>query len=268
MDRGRTGNGDRGRPSSSYTGEVPAQTLAQTLGELALSLQAEEDLGATLDAMVRAAVETIPGAQYAGLTVLRGTRTVDVRAASDELVHRVDRVQNETGQGPCLDAALQQQTVRVPDLAADDRWPDFTSTALAMGVRSVLSFQLYVLHDNLGALTLYATQPNAFDDQSEQVGLLFAAHAAVAMAGAQQRDDMNTAVATRDLIGQAKGILMERYRLTADQAFTLLVRASRNTNTKLTQVARTVAETGQFLERTVDAAPGTRHRSRRGSIPL
>ncbi len=246
MPSGSAGAGGQGQHSSSYTGGVAPQDLAQMLSELARSLESERGLEATLDAMVAAAIGTIPGARYAGLTVVRGRRAVETRAASDDLVRWVDRLQHETGQGPCLDAAYEQQTIRVSNLALDDRWPDFTARVAELGVRSMLSIQLFVAHDNLGALNLYSPEADAFGDESEQVGLLFAAHAAVAMAGAQQRDDMDRAIFVRDVIGQAKGILMERYRLTADHAFALLVQASQHTNTKLAQIARTVAETGQF----------------------
>jgi hypothetical protein len=108
----------------------------------------------------------------------------------------------------------------------------------------MLSFQLYVAQDSLGALNLYSDQAEAFNDESENVGLLFAAHAAVAMAGARNHDYLTRALSMRDLIGHAKGILMERHRLTADQAFALLVRASQRTNTKLTDIAPNLADTG------------------------
>jgi GAF domain-containing protein len=158
----------------------------------------------------------------------------------------VGQAQYDTGLGPCLDAVYEQQTVRLADMTAEDRWPEFTRRATHLGVRSMLSFQLYVEQDNLGALNLYSRDTNAFDDESEHVGLLFATHAAVAMSGAQQQEQLSRAAAVRDLIGQAKGILMERHKLTADQAFTLLVGASQTTNTKLVDVARHLTETGEL----------------------
>jgi len=110
----------------------------------------------------------------------------------------------------------------------------------------MLAVQLYVHGDELGALNLVSTEAEAFGEESERIALLFAAHAAVAMAGARKEEDLTAAVSTRDLIGQAKGILMERHRLTADQAFALLVRASQRTNTKLTDIARNLADTGSL----------------------
>lgn len=101
----------------------------------------------------------------------------------------------------------------------------------------MLSFQLYVEGDNLGALNLYSHTPNGFDEESERVGLLFASHAAIAFAGVQAQEQLAVSLGTRDLIGQAKGILMERHHLTGLQAFAVLTRISQDTNRKLRDVA-------------------------------
>jgi hypothetical protein len=110
----------------------------------------------------------------------------------------------------------------------------------------MLSLQLFVEGDNLGALNLYARTPNAFTDESEQVGLLFAAHAAIAYAGVRKEAQLAQALASRDIIGQAKGILMERYKVTAECAFLMLARASQITNTKLQNVAADLARSGSL----------------------
>lgn len=242
-------HGGKGQPSSSFTGDVPANDLARTLSDLARSLQDERGVDETLSGIVSAAVHTVPGARYAGVTVVRARRTVDTVAASDELVYKVDRAQYDSGQGPCLDAVWEQRTVRLTDIGEERRWPEFTRRAAHLGIRSMLSFQLYVTRDNLGALNLYADEPDAFTDESEYVGLLFAAHAAVALAGARQHQNMTRAVSMRDIIGQAKGILMERHRISADQAFAVLVGASQRTNTKLADIARSLTETGELPRR-------------------
>jgi GAF domain-containing protein len=143
-----------------------------------------------------------------------------------------------------LDAAFEQQTVRVADMASEDRWPEFARQASEAGAASMLSLQLYVEGDNLGALNLYSRTPGAFDDESEQVGLLFASHAAVAYAGVRKEAQLAKAVASRDLIGQAKGILMERYKISAERAFLVLTRVSQNTNRKLNDIATELARTG------------------------
>jgi GAF domain-containing protein len=246
--RERNGNaGAKGQPSSSDTGSsVHEHRLADQLSDLARSLQGEEDIDDTLDAIVHAAVGTVPGARHASISVVRGRREVRTRASTDELPRAVDHAQYDTGQGPCLDTLYEQETVRVPDLRAEQRWPDFARRAVELGMHSMLSVQLFVDGDDLGALNLHSEQVDGFGDESEHVALLFAAHAAVAMAGAQQQDHLRQALRTRELIGQATGVLIERFKITGDQAFRLLVRASQHTNRKLRDVAEELVTTGEL----------------------
>lgn len=140
----------------------------------------------------------------------------------------------------------EQETVRLPDFESEDRWPDFTKRARELGAGSMLAVQLFVEGDDLGALNLTNERPGGFDAQSEHVALLFATHAAVAMSGAQELERMTRALGTRDLVGQAKGVLMERFKVTGDQAFTLLVRASQDSNRKLTEIADELVTSGQL----------------------
>jgi GAF domain-containing protein len=227
----------RGQPSVEDQGTADVNVLAHQFAEMARSLQGQSDTGEMLDEVVAAAVRLIPGVDAGSISVVTGRRAVTSRHPSGELPERVDAVQTEVGEGPCLDAVYEQQTVRVPDMAHEQRWPHFARRAAELGAASMLSFQLYVEGDNLGALNLYSRQPHGFDDESEQVGLLFASHAAVAFADAQQREHLTAAMATRDLIGQAKGILMERYSLDAEQAFRLLTRVSQHSNQKIRTIA-------------------------------
>ncbi|WP_305787350.1 GAF and ANTAR domain-containing protein [Symbioplanes lichenis] len=236
----------RGQPSTNYTGDRVHDDLAHTLSDVARTLQDEGSLEETLDAIVTVAAQTVPGAEHAGLTVVRRRREVSTEAATDELVHEVDRAQYETGQGPCLTSTYERRTVRLTDMAAEDRWPDFSRRALDLGVRSMLSIQMYVRQDDMGALNLYSARADNFGDESEDVGLLLAAHAAIAMAGARREHDLTLALSTRDAIGQAKGILMERHKITGDQAFHLLVRASQHANVKLADIARYLVDTGDL----------------------
>ena len=129
-------------------------------------------------------------------------------------------------------------------MRTEQRLPRFAAEAVRLGVLSSLSLQLFVEGDNLGALTLYARAPHAFGEKSEDVGQVLAAHAAVALAGARSEDHLRRAVDNRDLIGQAKGILVERHELTADQAFQVLAQMSQQTNRKLVDVAEELTRTG------------------------
>lgn len=220
--------------------------LAVRLSESAREMQHHEDPDETLRAVVAAAVALIPGADEGSITVITGRRQVQSEAASSELASSVDALQQELGEGPCLDAVYDQESVCVSDTATDQRWPTFAVRAREAGAASLLALQLFVDGDSLGALNLYGRRPGAFDEESEHVGSLFAAHAAIAYSAARRESELRRAVSTRELIGQAQGILMERHRITADQAFAMLVAASQQVNVKLREVADALVHTGQM----------------------
>ena len=157
-------------------------------------------------------------------------------------------MQEQTGRGPCLDAAYEHITVRVPDMANEQRWPKFTAGALDAGAAGMLSLQLFVDGDDLGALNLFSRQPGAFDDESEHIGLLFAAHATLAYAAVQQQARSAHRVVIWQLIGQAQGLLMERHKITPDQAFALLVKAAQHANVRLRDVADELVYSGRVPE--------------------
>jgi GAF domain-containing protein len=225
--------------------EIPGD-IANQLSELARTLQADSDTESVLEDIVCTAIRLIPHAAEASISLVRARRTIESFAASSDLPRDVDAVQSETRQGPCLDAAYTEQIVRVPNLSKEPRWPKFAERAWDLGARSMLSFQLFVEGDNLGALNVYGDDVNVFDEECEQIGLLIAAHAAVAFADSQEIKQLNDALTTRDLIGQAKGILMERHKISAHQAFTLLTTVSANTNIKLIHIAEHLAVSGEL----------------------
>jgi transcriptional regulator with GAF, ATPase, and Fis domain len=234
----------RGRPSSEASGDAVRDDVAQRLADLARHMQRQVDAPAVMDVIVSAVVGTIPGVEEGTISLVQGRRRVVSAAATSELARRFDDLQQEAQQGPCLDAMYEQQTVRVDDLTRDERWPELARRAAELGVFSVLCFQLFVHDDDLGALNLTARRPGAFTDESERIGLLFASHAAIAVADARDLNHITTALGSRDVIGQAKGILMERYKVTADMAFALLAKTSQDTNRKLHDVAEHLANTG------------------------
>lgn len=220
--------------------------LVEMFGEVARALLAESDTQDTLQRIVGLAVETIDGCDHAGVTLVRSNR-VDTPAASDDIAPRVDAIQSEVDEGPCLDAIREQAVLQVDRLGGDERWPRFaTRTAQQTGVQSILAFRLFVEEDTLGTLNLYSRRPNAFDRQARAIGAVFATHAAVALSTAQHDAQMDLALASRDLIGQAKGILMKRDGVTAEQAFELLREASQHLNMKVRDVAERVTYTGDL----------------------
>ena len=221
------------------------EDLGAVMGAVARSLQERHgDVEATLQAISTAAVVNVHGAQDCDVIYVRARRHVEPRAGTSDLPRRLDTLQGSLGQGPCMDAVWVDHVVRVDDMATEPRWPRFAREASRLGVGSMLSFRLFVAGGNLGALNVYARTPGSFTDESEAVGLLFASHAAVALAGAQHEEHLRTAVDHRDVIGQAKGILMERYKLTADQSFTVLVEVSSHTNRRVLDIARELTDTG------------------------
>ena len=232
------------RRSSGGPGPAPQDTqsepdpLAHALSELARELHDADDPDAVLREVVQAAMDLVPGAEAGSVTALVGGNRVEHKAESGVLPARVDAVMSEVDEGPCLDALLHQgRIIRVDDMRREVRWPRFAPRAAELGALSVLAFPMFVKDDSLCALNLYAQEANAFTDESEHVGRLLAAHAAVAYAGAQREENLLAAIETRDLIGQAVGLLMERYSITSGRAFDTLIRFSRQTNRKLRDVA-------------------------------
>ena len=241
---------ETGAGASAVPGEpMSADALAIRLGDIARELQHEDDTDSMMAGIVHAALELVPHVAEASVSLVTGRRTIDSRAASSDLPRRVDALQSETGQGPCMDASYEERVVSVPDLSTDQRWPEFSRAAVKLGARSMLSFQLFVDGDHLGALNLFGEDVGAFDAESERIGALVAAHAAVAVAGSKQVSQLTLALDTRDLIGQAKGILMERYKITAQQAFLLLSRASSELNVKLRDVAERLTVSGEMAKK-------------------
>lgn len=220
--------------------------LAEVFANIARMLVVEGDVAHTLTRIVEQAVVTIEGCDHAAISMVTG-RKVRTEAASDDTPRRVDALQYQSGQGPCLDAIRHHEVYKVDDLQADDRWPNFARRAAeTTGIRSMLAFRLFIEEDTMGALNLYARRVGAFADrdEAEHIGSVFAAHAAVAWSTARHDRDMEEALRTRDLIGQAKGILMATRHLTPEEAFDALRQTSQRLNVKVRNVAEEVTFTG------------------------
>ncbi|GAB3569667.1 GAF and ANTAR domain-containing protein [Amycolatopsis endophytica] len=211
--------------------------LADALSAVVRTLEPEPDVEQTVTNIVRTVTGSVPGTEDAGISLLDGGSLSSV-APSSERVARLDELQHKLGEGPCVDAVFEDVAYRTGDVGLDQRWPQFGAGAAELGVRSMLAIRLYTGKTLLGALNLYSSERDAFDESAEHVGGLFAAHAAVALAGSRAQQQLRSALESRDVISMAKGILMERHRVTDDQAFHLLVRASQNSNRKLHDVAR------------------------------
>ncbi len=236
--------------------------LAQVMSDVAMQLHTERHppLKTTLEAITAAAVDAVPGAEDAGISFVVDRSRIEARAGTGNRSAALDALQDRLDEGPCYSAIRQHATVHAPDVASDRRWPRFAAAARERGVGSMLTVQLGRTADKeLGALNLYAGTPHAFDADSETAARIFAVHATVALAAAQREEHLETALRSRDRIGQAKGILMERHKITPEQAFALLVRASTRTHRRLRDVADELATTGDLPAEPSDR-PGHRHR--------
>lgn len=228
--------------------------LNDQLAEAARSMQAQAGTQRTLQRSVALATEILNGCDHAGVSVVHRNRKIDTPAATDATVRRADQLQYDTGEGPCLDAIWQQETVHSADLAADNRWPRWAPEVVTeLKVASMLCFQLYTTGESLGAPNLYSNSCNGFDDDDVTAGTFLAAHIAVALAESQNADGLQTAGSSRTIIGQAQGILMERFRLDSGHAFAVLRRVSQESNTKLYKVASELIATRETPGRGSDS---------------
>lgn len=225
--------------------------LEQDFSEIALSLFSSGTIDGTLQQIVTLAEEAVDGCLAAAILVVDRDDRPRTVASGSKLAADLDQQQVLVDEGPCLDAARSGSTFHAEDLASDDRWPRFAPLALEAGVRSVLAYSMSAKVPS--ALNLYASLPSAFGATDRAKGQLFATLARLALDTAEahaaeefKSAGLNDALRTRELIGQAQGILMERERITAVQAFDLLRRASQHLNIKLRQVAERLVESGEM----------------------
>jgi GAF domain-containing protein len=223
--------------------EDVGHSLAEKMAELARRVAAPSTVDEVLANVTTAAIEIIPGVDTAGVLLITKGGAFETHAGTTELVHELDMLQEQFSEGPCVQAAIDELIVRTDDFREERRWPQYAPAALKKGVRSGLSFKLYTSKNTAGALNLFAFEPNVFDSQSEAIGSVLAAHAAAAILASRHGEQLQSALTSRDVIGQAKGIIMERFKVDAVQAFEMLRNLSQTSNTKLTEIAQNVIGT-------------------------
>jgi GAF domain-containing protein len=228
----------------------PAEAL-ERLGRLSLRELSMDSLLQTVADLTKTVMPGNPEASVLLLVKDRPTTVVSTGALATDL----DETQYEKGHGPCLHAARTGEVTEIRDTRADDRWSDYTPRAVEHGNLSSLSIPLAIDRDQqvTGALNVYARRADAFDEASRSVATRFAPYAAVAagnlyayQSARDLAENLQTALESRAVIDQAKGILMERHKLTADQAFQLLAQASMMTNHKVRDIADHLVATGEF----------------------
>jgi transcriptional regulator with GAF, ATPase, and Fis domain len=235
-------------------GERRARTdddLLERLAAIALALAEAETFEQTIQRVVDLAQQFLEHCDGASLMLIGRGGHVDTPACSSETAFANDQAQYKTHQGPCMDAIADHQTIILEDLRTEERWPEYRLRALELGVRSMISFRLFASEDTIGALNLFSRRPYAFDRHAEVIGQVFATHASVAVKAALTEAGYETALRSRDVIGQAKGILMARHRMTADMAFQLMKSLSQDQNRPIRELAVDITRTGTIARGSV-----------------
>lgn len=222
-------------------------TLHQALARVVV---AGRDLSEVLSEVAAIARQALPGSQATSITLIRGEKAFTA-AFDGQMAMDADELQYQRGYGPCMDAGRAGQVFRVSDMRTEQRWPDYARHAAALGVRSSLSIPLPFQGASIGAVNNYSAEPGSFDEEDLVLGQDVAGWVAMAVGNAdlaartaEDLAHMRAAMVSRAVIEQAKGILMERHKVTADQAFTALTHASQNSNIKLRDVADHLVHTG------------------------
>jgi GAF domain-containing protein len=215
--------------------------VAEVFDRVARELLESHGMEETLDHIVKLAVRTLDACEFAGISLVEGKK-ITSPASSNEIPRIVDLIQSDTGEGPCIDAIVEQEMFVTGRLVDEMRWPKFATRAHEeTGVMSILSHRLFADEDTMGSLNLYSTQRDALGPTDVALGAVFATHAAVAMDAAKREHGYQQSVDSRDIIGQAKGIIMASTGCSADAAFGILVRQSQHENRKLVEIATEVA---------------------------
>jgi hypothetical protein len=217
--------------------------LLEVMDDVAAALRFPINLDDTLGVITTGAAEAVPGVDFASISITGKDRQIQTLAPTDALALRADELQYELGEGPCLDAVLDDPVVQVDDIATDLRWPRYgPRAAKELGIGSQLAFQFRAEPHARGGINLYSRQTHDLTVESRQIGAMFANLAAVALGWNREHANLSEALKSRNDIGQAIGILMERYRLDPDRAFSFLVRTSQAGNVKLREVAEGIIE--------------------------
>lgn len=219
---------------------------AETFARISQELSDEPDEPATLHLMVERALEVVQGSDFCSVSLCMPNGTVATVAGTSAIILECDALQYELGEGPCLDAIEVAPVYTVEDTSRDVRWPSWGPQVAAKGIWSMLSVRIFTSARIFGCLNMYSGKTNSFSPEDIEVAVIYAMHAATAVAGAKLVDGLQTAVVNRHQIGLAQGILMNRYGLSPHQAFEVLRRYSSRSHTKIRDVASGIVSTGSL----------------------
>lgn len=220
----------------------------KTMLELVSALAESTTMNDAVEHIVGFAVRST-GTAYGGITLIQaGGRRFETVGATHPKVERADRLQYELGEGPCVDAAVEIKSVHSESLAEDPRWPRWGPAATELGFHGIISAEVHGRGQRIGALNLYGSSRTSFSSDDVDMARLFAGHGAIALANARSEDTLLQALDTRTLIGQAQGILMERFDLDAEQSFAVLRRYSQESNRRIGEIVGEIVATRQLPE--------------------
>jgi GAF domain-containing protein len=227
--------------------------LAASLVAAARSISSKDTLEETLSAIAQTARISVPGIDHVGISTIDRKGRILTRAATDSVVGELDDLQYGLQEGPCVDVLHDRRVVAAPRIRHEQRWPRYVPEAVRRtGLKSQLAVQLFLDGEGtLGGLNLYSTTHEDLDPEAPSIAELFAGQAAIALGRVIKITTLNEALQSRKVIGQAVGILMERYEMNEERAFAFLVRASSNSNIKLRDVAQELVDTGNRRQKDV-----------------
>jgi GAF domain-containing protein len=216
--------------------------FADSIAQAAWTINRSRSLDETLQTIVEVACNSVPGFDQVGIATREKSGEVKTRAYTGDLVVRLDKAQYGLREGPCSAALQGTDQMAVSSLRHEQRWPRYVPRARAAGVRSQMAVRLNLDKGAAGGINFYSTTSDEVSPDAQTLGRLFATHAAIALGHAHERESLNEGLQTRKIIGQAIGILMERYQMDEDRAFAFLVRASSHSNIKLRAVAQELVD--------------------------
>jgi GAF domain-containing protein len=221
-----------------------ALDFTATLAEAARTINQPRSMEETLEVIADTARHSIPGFDDVGISLMRSDGKVETKAATGGLVWELDALQYELNEGPCVSSLREEPVIVVEHLRHAQRWPQFVPRAVKLGLKSQMALRLYVDEDGtIGGINLYSTSSEDIESHAPHLAQVFAAQAAVALGHAQELDQLQQALESRQAIGQAVGIIIERYKLDEHAAFNFLARLSQHSNTRLRDIAaRVVAD--------------------------
>lgn len=225
--------------------EHPSRSLVEAFRELASRIHSSEDYEDTLTRISRAAAETIASCDAASISTMEPSGPVS-HGITDPLADLGDQIQYEEGEGPCLDAAMRDRWIHTADMAEAERWPRSSRRLVdELGVRSMFSCRLALdaaPSQTLGGLNLYSRQPDGFTEEEQLLAILLSSLGAVVVDASRQQANLRAAIESRQVIGEAIGILRAQGNVSSDDAFEMLSKASQRMNVKLRDLARQIAD--------------------------